>query len=170
MRSMPKNCVLGGKNVYYQLNKYEITEILNMIDRKKLIVEHTIFPEDFLELRKQVGFQMLSLKQAENVLRHTSYISVVLYMGKAVGMTRLLFDFCTDAYITDVIVLPDYQGCGFGKILLEDTISFIKENVIEGTKIACTLYANKGKEEFYQRFGFEVLPNDKYGYGMILEF
>lgn len=140
-----------------------------VIDREKLSIRHTISIEDFLHLRKQVGFQSLSSEQAELVLKNTSYIAAVQYDGKIIGITRLLFDFCTDAYITDVIVSPDYQGCGIGTMLITDIMNFIKENVSEDTKIACSIYANKGKEKFYEQFGFDKLPNNKYGFGMLLE-
>lgn len=35
---------------------------------------------------------------------------------------RLLFDYGTDAYITDVIVHPEYQGNGIGKLLIDDVL------------------------------------------------
>lgn len=92
------------------------------------------------------------------MLNNTSYLSAVQY-----------FDFCTDAYITDVIVSPEYQGQGLGIMPVRDILDYIRTNASEGTRISCSLYANKGKEEFYKRSGFEKLPNDKYGFGMILE-
>lgn len=36
-------------------------------------------------------------------------------------------------------------------------------------KIACSLYANPGKEPFYETYGFQPLPNAQYGHGMLLE-
>lgn len=49
-------------------------------------------------------------------------------------MTRILFDFGTDAYITDVIVHPDYQGFGIGGILIENAIDYLKKNAVEGVR------------------------------------
>lgn len=139
------------------------------IDTAKITIVNQISIEDFLRLRESVAFQPLSANQAEMVLKYTTYISVALYNEKVIGMTRLLFDFGTDAYITDVIVDPGFQGCGIGSVLLNDIISFLKEHTIRNTQIACSLYANKGKEEFYKHFGFEKLPNEKYGFGMLVE-
>ena len=45
----------------------------------------------------------------------------------------------------------------------------LKEYSVSSVKLACSLYANPGKESFYEKFGFEKLPNNKYGYGMLLE-
>lgn len=54
-------------------------------------------------------------------------------------------------------------------MLIENVLEFIKSNSQKGTRVVCSLYANKGKENFYGKFGFEKLPNEKYGYGMIIE-
>ena len=94
---------------------------------------------------------------------------MALYDGVPIGMARLLFDFCTDAYITDVIVAPEMQGCGIGALVINDLVEFLKRHRTKDTKIACSFYANKGKEGFYEHFGFEKLPNEKYGFGMIME-
>ena len=75
----------------------------------------------------------------------------------------------TDAYITDVIVIPDFQGRGLGKQLLDKTLEYLKYHSMESVKLACSLYANQGKEPFYEKFEFQKLPNEKYGYGMYLE-
>lgn len=136
---------------------------------KNLCIEHSISVKDFLKLREEAGFQKLTFEQVEKILKNTSYISVVSYAGEKIGVTRLLFDFGTDAYITDVIVAPDFQGHGIGRILINDVIDFLKKNSLENIIVTCSLYANPGKEGFYEKFGFKILPSGKYGYGMILE-
>lgn len=108
------------------------------------------------------------MEQAQKVLSHTTYTVAATCDGICVGVTRLLFDYGTDSYITDVIVHPAYQGYGIGGLLIENVLCFIKDNAVD-TRVTCSLYANIGKEEFYHRFGFSKLPNEKYGYGMLLE-
>lgn len=120
-------------------------------------------------MREAVGFQKLTEEQAETVLANTSYLVNAVYDGKNVGMVRVLTDMLTDAYITDVIVSPDFQGRGLGRKLLEKVLTDLKEYSVNNVKLACCLYANSGKELFYEKFGFRKLPNDKYGYGMLLE-
>ncbi len=102
-------------------------------------------------------------------MEHTTYVAVARLDGKSIGLTRLLFDYGTDAYITDVIVHPEYQGYGIGKMLVEDVLGFVKANASSGTNVACSLYANQGKETFYEKLGFRRLPDGKYGHGMLLE-
>lgn len=136
---------------------------------EKMDIVHEISVEDFLSLRQMVGFQKLQKTEAQRILENTSYIAVARLEGKTVGLVRLLFDYGTDAYITDVIVHPEYQGTGIGRLLVEDVLGYVKKNSCTGVRIACSLYANAGKEAFYEKLGFSRLPNDKYGYGMMLE-
>lgn len=138
------------------------------MNNKEIIIDNEISGEEFCKIRESVGFQKLSMNQANKILEHTTYISVARYNGKCIGITRLLFDYCTDAYITDVIVDPVFQGMGIGKTLVESVLNFIKDNV-EETHVVVSLYANRGKETFYEKFGFTKLPSEKYGYGMVLD-
>lgn len=131
--------------------------------------KNTISTEEFCRLRESVGFQKLTKEQAEIVLSNTSFIVNAVCDGKSVGIVRVLTDRLTDAYITDVIVSPDFQGGGLGRKLLDRVVADLKEISVSNVKLACSLYANPGKESFYEKFGFRKLPNDKYGYGMLLE-
>ncbi|MBE6037593.1 MAG: GNAT family N-acetyltransferase [Anaerofustis stercorihominis] len=137
-----------------------------MISDVKIVNDISI--DDFLSLRDSAGFQSLTPQQAELVLNNTTYICAAVYDGKVIGFTRLLFDFCTDAYLTDVIVYPEFQGKGVGSLLIEKNIEFVKNSPLKGIRATVILYANPGKEPFYERFGFENLPHGKYGNGMLV--
>ena len=76
--------------------------------------KNSISTVEFCELRESVGFQKLTTEQAETVLSNTTFIVNAVYEGKSVGIVRVLTDMLTDAYITDVIVNPDFQGKGLG--------------------------------------------------------
>ena len=131
--------------------------------------KNNISIEEFCRLRESVGFQKLTAGQAEAVLSKTSFVVNAVYEGKSVGVVRVFTDFITDAYITDVIITPDFQGRGLGRKLINNVLAYLKENSVSDVKLTCSLYANSGKEGFYERFGFQRLPNEKYGYGMLLE-
>lgn len=131
--------------------------------------KNSISTVEFCELRESVGFQKLTTEQAETVLSNTTFIVNAVYEGKSVGIVRVLTDMLTDAYITDVIVKPDFQGKGIGKQLLDKTLEYLKNHSMENVKLACSLYVNPGKEVFYEKFGFKKLPNNKYGHGMLIE-
>lgn len=133
------------------------------------VVTNTIPVQAFCQLRAAVHFQPLTESQAERVLAHTTAVIAIRHGDRYVGVTRILFDYGTDAYLTDVIVHPDYQGKGIGGLLVKNALAYLQAHVQPGVKIACSLYANPGKEPFYETYGFQPLPNTQYGHGMLLE-
>ncbi|MEW6563384.1 MAG: GNAT family N-acetyltransferase [Pseudomonadota bacterium] len=69
--------------------------------------------------------------------------------GKLIGAGRALADGIDCAYICDVAVHPEYQGQGLGKSIVAKLVEFSRGH----KKIM--LYANPGKEAFYQKLGFK---------------
>jgi ribosomal protein S18 acetylase RimI-like enzyme len=68
---------------------------------------------------------------------------------KLVGVGRALADGVDCSYLCDIAVHPEYQGEGIGKLIVEKLMRFS-----EGHK-KIILYANPGKESFYENFGFK---------------
>jgi GNAT superfamily N-acetyltransferase len=59
-------------------------------------------------------------------------------------------------YIKDVVVHPDYQKKGIGRLLINELLNFIKSNGISGTEIFVELCAMPDKIPFYEKFGFSA--------------
>lgn len=68
---------------------------------------------------------------------------------RIVGVGRALADGSDCSYICDVALLPEYQGEGLGKAIVNRLIELSAEH----KKIL--LYCVPGKEGFYQRLGFK---------------
>lgn len=80
-----------------------------------------------------------------------SFIVVFIFDDEnLVGFGRAISDGIRQAAIYDVAILPEYQGKGIGKLILE--------NIINNTP-TCNfiLYASPGKEGFYKALGFRKL-------------
>ena len=131
------------------------------MEKNEIVIKDSISVKEFCRLREAVGFQRLTKEQAQKVLEHTPLLINAVYREESIGLVRVLTDFVTDAYLTDVIVAPVYQGEGIGKILVQQAISRLKDKSEDGII--------PGKENFYERFGFTKLPAGKYGYGMLRE-
>ena len=129
-------------------------------------VEH-ITPEEYMELRKRVGWMEFPLEEARNCVENAYMVICVRNEDdKAVGVVRVLWDGGYVAFLSDVIVDPDYQGQGIGRTLVEAVIERIKADMKPGYKVKLNLNAAKGKELFYDKFGFKVRPNEEAGAGM----
>ena len=85
---------------------------------------------------------------------------------KAIGVARLLWDGGYIAFLSDVIVDSEYRGRGIGRKLVESCIQKLKNDMKPGYKVKMTLNSAKGKESFYEKFGFRVRPNEDAGPGM----
>lgn len=68
------------------------------------------------------------------------------------GMGRAISDGVVQAAVYDMVVLPEYQGVGVGKRILQSLL-----DKCEGMTV--TLYAMPEKIPFYQRLGFEMLAS-----------
>ncbi len=64
------------------------------------------------------------------------------------------------------MVKPAYQGQGIGKRLVTECIRYIDAQLKDGWKIKIVIVSAKGKEKFYEQFGFSTRPNDREGAGM----
>lgn len=134
----------------------------------QLIYKNSISVDDYLFLRKSVKWVELCREQAQQGLENSAYIISCYDNDKVVGITRIVWDRGYIAYLSDVIVSPEYQGNGIGKRMVENAIDFVKSNLKINWKIKIVLVSAKGKERFYKKFGFNERPNNESGPGMDL--
>ena len=66
----------------------------------------------------------------------------------------MIGDIGLDYFIKDVVVRPEYQKMGVGKLLVNELLNFIRKNGISGTNIFVELCAEPDKIPFYEKFGF----------------
>ena len=68
--------------------------------------------------------------------------------------------------IADVVVHPTYQNKGIGREILQRLIAFVDRETPTGGRSSIQLIAEKGKEAFYQKAGFRLIPHEYCGSGM----
>ncbi|MBQ8834828.1 MAG: GNAT family N-acetyltransferase [Oscillospiraceae bacterium] len=122
------------------------------------IKENVLTAEQFLHLFTAVGWEPPSYEQAEKAL-YNSYATFLVFDGEKIcGMARLLGDGAMSFYVKDFAVLPEMQGKGIGRMLMEYIEEFIRRNLEEGWAVSLELISAKGKEAFYEKLGFEARP------------
>ncbi|MGI6004580.1 MAG: GNAT family N-acetyltransferase [Christensenellales bacterium] len=132
----------------------------------ELRYEHSISVDEYTYLRKSVGWNELEKEQALRGIENSAYLISVYDGDKIVAVARTVSDGGYVVLIVDVIVLPQYQGKGIGKIMMQRIMSHIKNSLKAGQKVQVNLMAAKGREGFYSQFGFGTRPNDNEGAGM----
>ncbi|MGN1404307.1 MAG: GNAT family N-acetyltransferase [Ruminococcus sp.] len=112
--------------------------------------------EEFITLWETVWGQGPSLEQTKLAMQHTLFRISVWDNDKIVAMARMIGDIGLDYYIKDVVVRPEYQHKGIGKMMIYELLDFINKNGISGTEIFVELCAMPDKIPFYSKFGFEA--------------
>lgn len=129
-------------------------------------ITNTITPEEYMEMRKAVCWSSFPLEQAAEGLKNSAILYCIRDNGRPIGIGRAVSDHGYVVYIADVIVIPEYQGQGLGREIMEYLLSEIKSSLKPGYRVMISLLAAQGKEKFYNKFGFVDRPNDWYGCGM----
>jgi len=130
--------------------------------------ENKISVEDFNYLTDKVGWGTRDVKVVEEALNNTLYSVSIYDNNKIVGYGRIIGDKTIFLYIQDIMVIPEYQGQKIGTRIMNALLNKIKEYKIINPNIRTYLGASKGKEEFYEKFGFKTRSNADLGEGMIL--
>ena len=118
---------------------------------------------DYQRMRKMAGWKTISEKQAESAVNNCFYSVCAWDEDKVIGMTRLLWngDYC--AYISDVFVDEEYRGQRIATAMINQTITYLKSQMEDDYAVKLFLMAAKGRESFYERFGFVQRPNESSG-------
>ena len=123
----------------------------------KLTVKYNeLSAEEFIALWETVWGQGPSLEQTRLAMKHTLFRVSIFDGDKIVAMARMHGDMGLDYYIKDVIVRPEYQGKGIGRMLINELLKFIDDNGISGTNIFVELCAKPDKIPFYEKIGFDM--------------
>ena len=128
---------------------------------------NTLSPDLFLQLYRSVGWDAPGMDQIEKALEGSLTTFCACDGDMPVGMARLIGDGGMSFYIKDFAVLPDYQGQGVGRALMNAMESWIEKQLQPGWAVSLELISSKGRESFYAKFGFEQRPNDWDGAGMM---
>lgn len=132
-------------------------------------IERFPTPAEYNMLTDSVGWGTRKESIIEEALKHTLYSLCVYDDDKLIGYGRLLGDKTIFLYIHSVMVLPEYQGKNIGRGIINKLLEQINEYKKVNPNIRTYLGAAKGKEGFYEKFGFIARPTDDLGPGMILK-
>ena len=127
--------------------------------------ENTLSYDDYCRLRESVAWLNFSREQTEKALNNSLYTEIAEDDGKVVGMGRMTGD---GLYylIVDIVVQPDHQKKGIGSTIIDMMIDYVDRETPIGGRSSVQLTAEKGKETFYEKRGFKLIPHEHCGSGM----
>ena len=125
--------------------------------------------EEFNLLYDSVGWGAYDSNISKRALDNTFYSVSIYDNDKIVGYGRLVGDTICFIYIQDVMVKPEYQHQKIGTIIMNKLLDKINELKKDNPDLRVYLGASKGKEAFYEKFGFIKRTDADLGHGMILK-
>jgi GNAT superfamily N-acetyltransferase len=132
----------------------------------KLVVRNPTVAE-YCTIRKAAGLSPRSEASVRAALPNTLFSVVIEYIGKAVGMGRVIGDGGTAFQVADIAVLPEHQKRGLGKRILDAIDAWLRQNAPPGAFI--NLFADRGVAPLYARYGFRPRDRDEPGMCYVME-
>ncbi|WP_300804153.1 GNAT family N-acetyltransferase [uncultured Acetatifactor sp.] len=106
-----------------------------------------------------------SKEQTQKALDNSLYTIIAVDDDQTIGMGRLIGD---GVYymIADIVVHPNHQRQGVGNKIVNMIIEYVEKATPIGGRSSIQLIAVKGKEAFYEKMGFKIIPHEFCGSGM----
>ena len=101
----------------------------------------------------------ISEEDFKRVFDNTWYWITAYQNENIVGCSRLLSDGVLDAFVCDIIVMPDHQNKGIGSAILKQLVKKCQETGLKRV----WLFAAPEKAGFYEKHGFTVRPGEAPG-------
>jgi GNAT superfamily N-acetyltransferase len=116
---------------------------------------------EYHRLRAAVGWESMDPESTEIGLRNSLFSICVLFGKEAIGCGRVIGDGAIFFYIQDIMVLPEHQKKGVGRMIMDAIMDFLGAHARQYTFVG--LMAAKGASKFYEKFGFAARPPDRPG-------
>lgn len=123
--------------------------------------------EEYIRLFSSPGWTAPGGEQVKTALEHSLAAFSVYSEDKLIGMGRLIGDRSMSYMFRDLVILPEYQRKGAGTFLMRTMLDWLANDLPSGWQASCELFAATGKVSFYEKFGFEPLPNPFLENGMM---
>lgn len=130
------------------------------------LIERIPTAGEYNRLRQAVGWSTYADDNAARFLPNSLFAVCAHREDDLIGMARVIGDGGLAFYIQDVIVLPDHQRQGVGSILMDRIMAYIRRNAFAHSYVG--LMSARGKEPFYEKYGFTIRPTETLGAGMTI--
>ena len=115
--------------------------------------------EEIVALYKSAGWWSRSYDPSaiQRMIKGSSAFVVAINSssGKAIGMGRIISDGISDAYIQDLVVLPEYRGKGVGTQILD----VLLDCCLSKGMVWIGIISEPGQDGFYSSLGFKPMEN-----------
>jgi ribosomal protein S18 acetylase RimI-like enzyme len=118
------------------------------------IVERRPTVEEFNRIRQGAGLSGKNPAAAAKGIENSLFCACVMLGGECVGIGRVVGDGGIVFDIVDVAVLPEHQGTGLGKRIMDALMAYVRANAEPSAFVSLMTTAKLIK--FYEGYGFKV--------------
>lgn len=118
--------------------------------------------EEYCDLRVSAGMSPKSIEAARKGLPNACFNITIYDNESLIAMGRVIGDGGTVFQIVDIAVDKGYQGCGYGRIIMEEIMTYIENVAEKGTYVS--LMTDYPADKLYEKFGF--ISTEPYSKGM----
>ena len=118
--------------------------------------------EEYCDLRVSAGMNPKSIEAARKGLPNACFNITIYDNESLIAMGRVIGDGGTVFQIVDIAVDKGYQGRGYGRIIMEEIMTYIENVAEKGTYVS--LMADYPADKLYEKFGF--ISTEPYSKGM----
>ena len=122
--------------------------------------------EEYHALRDHVGWGVPDVGATEVSIEHALFSVCLELDGELIGMGRVVGDGGLYFYIQDIIVVSEHRGKGYSDLIMQEVLKYVDRVARPCAYVA--LFAAKGVEGLYEKYGFIERPTDRFGAGMFI--
>lgn len=122
--------------------------------------------EEYCDLRVSAGMSPKSIEAARKGLPHACFNITIYDNESLIAMGRVIGDGGTVFQIVDIAVDKGYQGRGYGRIIMEEIMTYIENVAEKGTYVS--LMTDYPADKLYEKFGF--ISTEPYSKGMYKQY
>lgn len=129
----------------------------------KYIVKNTIDAQDFVDIRESIDWNYIKIEQVEKAVSKSMFNVSVFDKNLCVGVGRIVGDGVLKGILTDVMVRPNYQNKGVGKLVVTSLIKRLDESIKDGNCFQLEASPTFSNREFYVKCGMKYKPENQDG-------
>ena len=119
--------------------------------------------EDFMEIRKDVGWNEIPYNQVKKAINNSMINVSVFYKDDCIGIGRIVGDNVLKGMLTDIMVKRAYQSKGVGKLIVTTLIKKLEDKVKVGESFQLEASPTASNRDFYIKCGLKYKPENQDG-------
>lgn len=125
------------------------------------IEKNKLSADSYQAIRATTNWGMFDTEAIEKALEKDLFSVCVYHLDRPIGMGRIIGDGQVYFYLQDVVVIPEYQRKGVGKMIMDCLEDYLASASHNHSFIG--LMAAKNLQGFYEKYGYQLRSEDSPG-------